>query len=72
MLASPLMRMVNGTQIESDGGQEESLMDRARERADLNFPSTNARGTSSRFVGAGLEFVAAPKQALHGCGVMPS
>src|ERR1700722_13347349 len=32
MLASPLMHMVNGTQIEIDGGQEKSLMDRARDR----------------------------------------
>ena len=32
MLASPLMQMVNGTQIEIDGGQEKSLMDRARDR----------------------------------------
>jgi hypothetical protein len=26
------MHMVNGTQIEIDGGQEKSLMDRARDR----------------------------------------
>ena len=32
MLASPLMHMVNGTQIEVDGGQEKSLMDRSRDR----------------------------------------
>jgi 3-oxoacyl-[acyl-carrier protein] reductase len=32
MLASPLMQMVNGTQIEIDGGQEKSLMDRLRDR----------------------------------------
>jgi 3-oxoacyl-[acyl-carrier protein] reductase len=32
MLASPLMEMVNGTMIEIDGGQEKSLMDRARDR----------------------------------------
>jgi len=32
MLASPLMQMVNGTQIEIDGGQEKSLMDRMRDR----------------------------------------
>src|SRR6201994_4153498 len=32
MLASPLMHMVNGTQIEIDGGQEKALMDRARDR----------------------------------------
>jgi NAD(P)-dependent dehydrogenase (short-subunit alcohol dehydrogenase family) len=32
MLASPLMQMVNGTQIEIDGGQEKALMDRARDR----------------------------------------
>jgi 3-oxoacyl-[acyl-carrier protein] reductase len=32
MLASPLMHMVNGTQIEIDGGQEKSLMDRARDK----------------------------------------
>jgi NAD(P)-dependent dehydrogenase (short-subunit alcohol dehydrogenase family) len=32
MLASPLMHMVNGTQIEIDGGQEKSLMDRVRDR----------------------------------------
>jgi NAD(P)-dependent dehydrogenase (short-subunit alcohol dehydrogenase family) len=32
MLASPLMQMVNGTQIEIDGGQEKSLMDRVRDR----------------------------------------
>jgi 3-oxoacyl-[acyl-carrier protein] reductase len=32
MLASPLMHMVNGTQIEVDGGQEKSLMDRLRDR----------------------------------------
>jgi 3-oxoacyl-[acyl-carrier protein] reductase len=32
MLASPRMHMVNGTQIEIDGGQEKSLMDRARDR----------------------------------------
>src|SRR3954462_6726567 len=32
MLASPLMHMVNGTQIEIDGGQEKSLMDRSRDR----------------------------------------
>jgi NAD(P)-dependent dehydrogenase (short-subunit alcohol dehydrogenase family) len=32
MLASPLMHMVNGTQVEIDGGQEKSLMDRARDR----------------------------------------
>ena len=32
MLASPLMLMVNGTQIEIDSGQEKSLMDRARDR----------------------------------------
>jgi 3-oxoacyl-[acyl-carrier protein] reductase len=32
MLASPLMHMVNGTQIEIDGGQEKSLMDRMRDR----------------------------------------
>src|SRR6202140_4049164 len=33
MLASPLMHMVNGTQIEIDGGQEKALMDRLRDRA---------------------------------------
>jgi NAD(P)-dependent dehydrogenase (short-subunit alcohol dehydrogenase family) len=32
MLASPLMHMVNGTQIEIDGGQEKALMDRIRDR----------------------------------------
>jgi NAD(P)-dependent dehydrogenase (short-subunit alcohol dehydrogenase family) len=32
MLASPLMHMVNGTQIEIDGGQEKTLMDRLRDR----------------------------------------
>ena len=32
MLASPLMHMANGTQIEIDGGQEKSLMDRLRDR----------------------------------------
>jgi NAD(P)-dependent dehydrogenase (short-subunit alcohol dehydrogenase family) len=32
MLASPRMHMVNGTQIEIDGGQEKSLMDRLRDR----------------------------------------
>jgi 3-oxoacyl-[acyl-carrier protein] reductase len=32
MLASPRMHMVNGTQIEIDGGQEKSLMDRMRDR----------------------------------------
>jgi NAD(P)-dependent dehydrogenase (short-subunit alcohol dehydrogenase family) len=32
MLASPLMHMVKGTQIEIDGGQEKSLMDRVRDR----------------------------------------
>jgi 3-oxoacyl-[acyl-carrier protein] reductase len=32
MLASPLMHMVNGTQIEIDGGQEKVLMDRLRDR----------------------------------------
>src|SRR3984885_2386534 len=32
MLASPLTHMVNGTQIEIDGGQEKSLMDRLRDR----------------------------------------
>lgn len=32
MLASPLMQMVNGTMIEIDGGQEKSLMDRARDK----------------------------------------
>jgi NAD(P)-dependent dehydrogenase (short-subunit alcohol dehydrogenase family) len=32
MLASPLMHMVNGTQIEIDGGQEKALMDRVRDR----------------------------------------
>src|SRR5215467_5550551 len=32
MLASPLMHMVNGTQIEVDGGQEKALMDRMRDR----------------------------------------
>lgn len=32
MLASPLMHMVNGTMIEIDGGQEKSLMDRARDK----------------------------------------
>src|SRR3984893_1175279 len=31
MLASPLMHMVNGTQIEIDGGQEKALMDRVRD-----------------------------------------
>src|ERR1700759_2451954 len=31
-LSSPLMHMVNGTQIEVDGGQEKSLMDRLRDR----------------------------------------
>ena len=31
MLASPLMHMVNGTQIEIDGGQEKALMDRLRD-----------------------------------------
>jgi NAD(P)-dependent dehydrogenase (short-subunit alcohol dehydrogenase family) len=32
MLASPLTHMVNGTMIEIDGGQEKSLMDRARDK----------------------------------------
>jgi 3-oxoacyl-[acyl-carrier protein] reductase len=32
MLASPLMHMVNGTQIEIDGGQMKPLMDRFRDR----------------------------------------
>jgi NAD(P)-dependent dehydrogenase (short-subunit alcohol dehydrogenase family) len=32
MLASPLMHMVNGTQIEIDGGQDKALMDRARDK----------------------------------------
>ena len=32
MLSSPLMYFVNGTQIEIDGGQEKSLMDRLRDR----------------------------------------
>jgi 3-oxoacyl-[acyl-carrier protein] reductase len=32
MLASPLMHYVTGTMIEIDGGQEKSLMDRARDR----------------------------------------
>src|SRR5246500_4566064 len=32
MLASPRMHMINGTQIEVDGGQEKSLMDRWRDR----------------------------------------
>jgi NAD(P)-dependent dehydrogenase (short-subunit alcohol dehydrogenase family) len=32
MLASPLMHMVNGTQIEIDGGQEKVMMDRLRDR----------------------------------------
>jgi 3-oxoacyl-[acyl-carrier protein] reductase len=32
MLASPLMHMVNGTQIEIDGGQMKPLMDRVRDR----------------------------------------
>src|SRR6202163_2378708 len=32
MLASPLMHMVNGTQIEIDGGQEKSLMEHTRHR----------------------------------------
>ncbi|PPR12252.1 MAG: Bacilysin biosynthesis oxidoreductase YwfH [Alphaproteobacteria bacterium MarineAlpha11_Bin1] len=32
MLASPLMHFVNGTQIEIDGGQEKSLMDRLRDQ----------------------------------------
>jgi NAD(P)-dependent dehydrogenase (short-subunit alcohol dehydrogenase family) len=32
MLASPLMHMVNGTQIEIDGGQQKALMDRVRDR----------------------------------------
>ena len=32
MLASPLMHMVNGTQIEIDGGQEKALMDQLRDR----------------------------------------
>ena len=32
MLASPLMQMVNGTQIEIDGGQMKPLMDRVRDR----------------------------------------
>jgi NAD(P)-dependent dehydrogenase (short-subunit alcohol dehydrogenase family) len=32
LLASPLMHMVNGTQIEIDGGQEKVLMDRIRDR----------------------------------------
>jgi 3-oxoacyl-[acyl-carrier protein] reductase len=32
MLASPLMHMVNGTQIEIDGGQQKPLMDRLRDR----------------------------------------
>ena len=31
-LASPLAHFVNGTMIEIDGGQEKSLMDRARDR----------------------------------------
>jgi NAD(P)-dependent dehydrogenase (short-subunit alcohol dehydrogenase family) len=31
-LASPLMHYVNGTMIEVDGGQEKTLMDRARDR----------------------------------------
>src|ERR1700724_3562651 len=35
MLASPHMHMVNGTQIEVDGGQEKSLMDRLRDRPSL-------------------------------------
>jgi hypothetical protein len=30
--ASPLMHMVDGTQIEIDGGQEKALMDRVRDR----------------------------------------
>src|ERR1700682_938431 len=34
MLASPLMHMVNGTQIEIDGGQEKALRDRLRDRED--------------------------------------
>ncbi len=32
MMASPLTSFVNGTMIEIDGGQEKSLMDRARDR----------------------------------------
>jgi 3-oxoacyl-[acyl-carrier protein] reductase len=32
MMASPLTHFVNGTMIEIDGGQEKSLMDRARDR----------------------------------------
>jgi NAD(P)-dependent dehydrogenase (short-subunit alcohol dehydrogenase family) len=32
MLSSPLTHFVNGTQIEIDGGQDKSLMDRARDR----------------------------------------
>jgi 3-oxoacyl-[acyl-carrier protein] reductase len=32
MLASPRMHMVNGTQIEIDGGQEKALMDRVMDR----------------------------------------
>lgn len=32
MLSSPLTHFVNGTQIEIDGGQEKSLMDRLRDR----------------------------------------
>ena len=31
MLSSPLTHFVNGTQIEIDGGQEKSLMDRSRD-----------------------------------------
>ncbi len=31
-LASPLAHFVNGTMIEIDGGQDKSLMDRARDR----------------------------------------
>jgi 3-oxoacyl-[acyl-carrier protein] reductase len=32
MLASPLMKMVNGTMIEIDGGQDKPLMDRFRDK----------------------------------------
>jgi 3-oxoacyl-[acyl-carrier protein] reductase len=31
MLSSPRTHFVNGTQIEIDGGQEKSLMDRSRD-----------------------------------------
>jgi hypothetical protein len=68
VLASPLMRMVNGTQIEIDSGQEKPLMDRARDRTWL--PSINlavhlpcGRGSRTR---CGAENGTEPR------GVMPS